>query len=155
MRSIKMLSEFQYLRARAASRRCGRAQLKWWNRGSLLNASTLYAHSAPFQLSSEPQVLLNSCFQYNFEDTIKILYLWYVIIKIHLVIGPLSGEILTQLILLWDSIQILRGGRGPLSKISIFDTHTVLSVTIKMYCESFKSIPQLLKEEIRCVAWAS
>ena len=47
------------------------------------------------------------------------------------------------------------GGRGPLSKISIFDTHTVLRVTIKMYCESFKSISQLLKEEIRCKVWAS
>ena len=46
-------------------------------------------------------------------------------------------------------------GRGPLSKISTFDTHTVLRVTIKIHCESFKLIPQLLKEEIRCVAWAS
>ena len=47
------------------------------------------------------------------------------------------------------------GGEGPLSKISTFDTHTVLSVTITMFCESFKSISQLLKEEIRCEALAS
>ena len=44
------------------------------------------------------------------------------------------------------------GGRGPLSKFSTFDTHTVLRMTIKIYCESFKSKAQLLKEEIRCKA---